>query len=501
MKKKIFIILLLLVSVVLIGCGESTTNKTTNKPTIPVQTTKEITTIKEVTTTKPTTRITTIPTTVISTTTEEIVTRITFPDEILNYRNSKLNSIPTQMKLELQKDFKFFWEKANKDKSSSGYGLIPDYYDVINRRSGACSIASVGFGLSMIPVGVEYGWITEEEGRERVYGTLNTIWNLKNIHGFYYHFLNMITGARDGNCEVSIIDTALMICGILTAGKYFGGEIYDLACDIYERVEWNWYYNESTYRFYMGYNPDSKKFAGAWDYMAEQLMIYFLAAGSPTYPVDAKAYKRMCITTIPKKVEKTSEYDAFYPTWIGSMFAYQFSHAWVDFRNIIDENGINWFDNSVNATKASISYAKQLSAEWEAINEKSYGNSATLGPNGYKGSYGIRPCISNGNLVDGTMVIHGSLASIVFTPNEAKEAAKYLYNVPNLWDSDWGFIDSYNLGTLTDDYEWYCPNIYGLNKGITGLMIENYVSNMIWNIFMSIPYVQTGLTELGFSEV
>lgn len=408
---------------------------------------------------------------------------------------------------ELKGCFDFFWETANSNEESKGYGLIPDRYNVsITKDSPTiASIASVGYGLSVIPIGVENNWITKEEGENRAYRTLLTLQNMRKTHGFFYHFVNMKSGTREWESEVSIIDTAICMNGALTVGQYYGGRVLKLARELYENVEWNWYYDPTMLRFYMGYSPESG-FTGSWDMYAEQLMVYILAAGSPKYSVGKESYNFM--KTSSKKASKTSDYDSFYTTYTGSIFTYQFSHAWCDFRNINDEAGVNWFDNSVNASKAAIVWAIKNSVNYKTYSETSWGPTACDGPNGYSGSYGSAPTAGGKPLTDGTIPPCGAIGSIVFTPEESIAAMNNYKSYDKLW-SKYGFKDAYNLGTTETHTDntinisssgWYATDVIGIDKGVSALMIENYLSEMIWNIYMDISYVQTGLQKLGFTN-
>lgn len=432
------------------------------------------------------------------------------PINTKDYRTEVRQDVDPVVLEELELGFKFFWETANTDLESSGYGLIPDRFNTLTDGIGSmASIASVGYGLGAIPIGIEYGWITKEEGYERALNTLKTLMNMNTTHGFYYHFVNRKTGLRfDNNVEVSVIDTAIAVNGALTVGQYFGGEVLKLAHDIYKRVEWDWYYNKDVNKFYMEYKPETG-FAGTWNEYAEQLMVHVLAAGSPTHKVGKEAYTFMKFNS--KKADKTNDYDSFYMTWTGSLFVYQFSHAWIDFRNIRDEAGVDWFENSVNASKASLAYAVSRSGDYKTYNEVSWGATACDGPNQYKGEYGFGPNSggSKNRIVDGTIPPCGAIGSIVFTP-EASIAAMKNYRTYDLLWSKYGFVDAYNLGEQEgyDDPSinigktgWYATDIIGIDKGISVIMIENYISGFIWNMFMDNQYVQAGLEELGFSEV
>ena len=419
-----------------------------------------------------------------------------YPVNNKSYRVNVRQNVDEVVLEELELAFDFFWETQNTNESQAGYGLIPDRYHTNTNTVGTvASIASVGFGLTAIPVGVENGFITREEGEERAFKTLESMLKLDRRHGFFFHFMSMTTGERVWESEVSIIDTALFINGALTAGQFFGGRTQKLAEQLYEEIEWNWYYDAAQSRFYMGYWPE-RGFAGHWDSYAEQLMLYVLAAGSPTYPVGKSAYNRMKLSSTLHS--STENYGAFYSTHTGSIFTYQFSHAWIDFESYNDVAGFNWFTNSVHATEAAIAYAKTLTSIYPGINENSWGMSAADGPNGYKGNYGSGPSAGNAHFNDGTVPAYGAIGSIVFKPEAAINAMKNYRTFPQ-FHSKYGFKDAYNLSVGVNG--WFGNDIIGIDKGISLVMLENYMSGMIWEIFMEIDYVQEGLKNLEFQKV
>ena len=434
------------------------------------------------------------PSTSIPTSSTVISTSVDYREDV-----KEVDQIVTD---ELKGCFDFMYETAVTEEGSSAYGLIPDRYNVRTNKSGAfASIASVGFGLASLPTGVENEWITKEEGYERTLKTLdNLLNNVERVNGFYFHFLNMTNGRRYGKVEVSVIDTAILVCGALTAGRYFGGECEQKAYELYADVDWSLYYDEGTMMFYMGYSPENG-FSGAWDHCAEQLMVYVLAAGSPVeeHRVSSDAYKVMLSKT--KKCNSLGNYEGYYMSWHGSIFTYQFSHAFIDFRNIVDYKGVNWFDNSVNASKAAIDYAVIKSTEYKTYSDRSWGFTACDGPNGYSGEYGFAPnAYGKVAKLDGTVPPCGAIGSIPFTPEASIRAMKNYATYENLW-SKYGFVDAYNLGPVGEDQTpWYASDVIGIDKGISALMIENYMSEMIWNIFMDINYIQDGLNELGFTS-
>lgn len=390
---------------------------------------------------------------------------------------------------ELKKSYNFFIKEANTNINSNGFGLIRDKTLL---AKDVASIASVGYGLASLIIGVEHKWIKYQKAYDRANKTLDTfINNVENKNGFYYHFVNMKTGKREWNCEISIIDTAIFICGAITAGEYFGGEIKQKAEILYKKINWEWYRNKESNYFYMGYTPE-KGFWGHWDMYAEQLMLYVLGVGSPTCPVD----KNMYYDFKRKKANYKNIEDIIY-TYCGTLFTYQFSHAWIDFRNIIDKDSINWFENSIKATKANRQYCIDNKERYKTYGENSWGITSCLGPKGYC-AFGAKPCEVNLNIEnDGTITPCGAIGSIVFTPEESIKAMEYYYNTfPKLWGK-YGFKDGYNL---EKDRPWFAKEYIGIDKGIEILMIDNYLNGTVWKYFMRNKYVKKGLEKIGFTK-
>ena len=196
-----------------------------------------------------------------------------------------------------------------------------------------------------------------------------------------------------------------------------------------------------------------------------------------------------------KKEEYQNIKDIIY-TYCGTLFTYQFSHAWIDFRNKKDLNGTDWFENSIKATKANRQYCIDNKDKYKTFGENSWGLTACIGPKGYSGGFGARPCMANlDENNDGTISPCGAIGSIVFTPTKTLQAMEYYYNTfPKLWGK-YGFKDGYNL---EGDKPWFSKEYIGIDKGIELLMIENYLDGTIWKYFMKNKYVQTGLERLGF---
>ena len=474
MKKLFLNILLILVAVfTLVGCNEEGKLPSSQTPTVEVPKTE-------------------IP---VGTPTVEVPT----PTPTV----SDVKELTEATAAEAKKCFDFFWERANKTLTSKGYGLIPDRYP----NNGLASIASSGFGLTAIPIGVENGWITYEQGYERVLTTLQAMKGLERHGGFFYHFYNYYNGEVASNSEVSNIDTAIFLCGALFAGQYYGGEIQKLAYEYYDEVNWPWYINPVTNQFYMSCKPQkdsqgnvtSYKFEGAWDFYGEQLMMYFLAAGSRTYPIDVTVYDAF------EKHYGTYKSYTFINSWFGSIFTYQFSHAWIDFRNIVDKDGIDWYENSVKATYASQKYCIDQSYRYDTFSALSWGLTACDGPKGYSGYYGA-PASGRDNTAhktDGTVALCGAIGSICFAPEIVIPTIDYFYTAleGDLFDEDgYGFLDSYNVGLAAYPYGWVAEDVIGIDKGVSLLMIENYRSEFVWEVFMECEFMDRAIEVLQFNE-
>ena len=274
---------------------------------------------------------------------------------------------------ELKGSYNFFIKEANLDKNSKGYGLIRDK-NVYEKE--VSSIASVGYGLAALIIGAKRKWIKYEKAYERANKTLDTFLNnVEGKNGFYYHFINMNTGKTEWNCEISIIDTGIFICGVIAAGEFFQNEVKEKAEELYKRINWEWYRNKENNYFYMGYRPEIG-FWGQWDRYAEQLMLYVLGIASPTFPVNKEMYNSMK----KEKADYENIKDIIF-TYYGTLFTYQYSHAWIDFKDKEDLEGIDWFDNSIKATLANRKYCIKNSKKFKTYGENSWGLTACVGPN------------------------------------------------------------------------------------------------------------------------
>lgn len=372
-----------------------------------------------------------------------------------------------------RKTFLYFWEQA-----SPKTGLIADS----SLPGSPSSIASVGFGLTALCIAHSRGWITYKQAHERVLQILHTFKNkLKHEHGFYYHFVDMETGQRAWNSEVSSIDTTLFIAGALFAGEYFPDtEIQKLANELYERVDWQWMMNGQKLMS-MGWNPEHGFLKNTWDWYSEGILIYALAIGSPTHPIPSESWFAWRRTK-----GSYANYEVIH-SYFGSLFTYQFAHAWIDFRDLYDGD-INYWKNAVNAVLANRHFSVDQQERYKGYGENGWGLTAGEGPDGYKG-YGAKPAASLFH--DGTINPYGMVASVPLVPYVALPSLHALYETygDKVYGS-YGFKAGFNV-----DRDWWANHYIGIEQGVSILMIENYRSGMVWDYFMRHAAIQRWITQ------
>lgn len=403
----------------------------------------------------------------------------------------------TLLENELKGSFDFFVDFTNLNPKSKGFGLTVDSTKVRE----IASIASVGFALSAWVIGVERGYLSKEKGLDIVRQTLYTLLHhTSHYRGFFAHFLDMETGARLRKCEYSTIDTALCLNGVITAAAYFeDATVRELAQQLLERVDWDFIIFERGDKtlFRMAYNPDADGdyvegepgYISQWDMAAEQKMMYLQAAGMVEAAVARKLYQGFA---------RDTEYYEGQPIIYnpgGNLFAYQFSKAWFDAGSYLDPDGIDWFNNTRLATLANRAYCIEQSSKFKTYHANSWGISCGDSPWGYDVS-GSTPCYYEPK-PNGTVSIYGALSSLPFTPEPVLAMMHYLHdNHPQTWGM-YGFFDAYNLDVSPP---WYSSALYGINKGCSMLMIENYLTRLIWDVYTESAYIQKALAVLGFQR-
>ncbi len=391
--------------------------------------------------------------------------------------------------------FNYFWFEAN-----PANGLIKDR----STSDSPCSIAATGFGLSAICIGVDHGWVTREAARDRVLATLRTFWQepqgsgdgyIGNF-GLFYHWLDMTTATRTWDSELSTIDTGLLLAGILDAKQYFSGTdsveqlIRGLADSIDQRMNWEMMrYHRNGIA--LKWTPTGG-FDGEWIGYNEASIMYILALGSPTYPVATVAW-----TTWTQGYSWQEYYGQSYVNF-PPLFGHQYSHCWIDYRNIADAymrgKAITYFENSRRATLAQRSYCITNPGRHVGYSDSLWGLTAGDGPppTGYT-ARGAPPAQQD----DGTIAPTAAASSIAFAPEVVIPVLHNLWNnyATKLW-GQYGFRDGFNL-----DVDWWDTDYLGIDQGPIVIMIENYLNRGVWNRFMQSPDVQRGLQRAGFLPV
>jgi hypothetical protein len=404
--------------------------------------------------------------------------------------------------------FLYFVETTN-----PANGLIAD----TSRNGSPCSIAVVGFALSVFPVAVERGWIERKDAVERSLALLRFFKDsdqsgapdATGYKGFYYHFLSMETGARVWQSELSMVDSALLIAGALTAATYFSRddadevELREIADALYRRVDWRWAQDERGV-IRQGWKPESGFLHYVWQGYNEAIVLYVLALGSPTHSLEGDGYEAWTVTY---QWENLYGYDFLYA---GPLFIHQFSHAWLDLRGIRDnfmrEKCCDYFENSRRAVLIQQEYAQRNPNELAGYDEYCWGLTACDGPaeemsipnGGRRHIFGYAARGVPYGPDDGTLSGWAPLASLPFAPEIAlRTAGCMLERYPEMFRER--YASSFNPSLVRSDGKvWVSRGHYGLDQGIVVMMIENYRSELIWRLTRSCSYISTGLGRAGF---
>ena len=375
--------------------------------------------------------------------------------------------------------FQFFWDEA-----SQKTGQVKDRALANGNDSRMMSsIAATGFGLTSLCIGDQRGYGKSPEILERVQKTLRFLANdLPNEHGFFFHFIHMETGERWEKCELSSIDSSLLLCGVLTARQYFADqEIKDLATKIYERIDWPWMLDGAS-TLSMGWTPESGFLNARWEHYCELMMIYLLAVGSPTHPIPASSWDAWTRPRI--------QYQGIdYISGNDPIFTHQYSQAWFDFRKKRDAYA-DYFENSVKATTAHKLFCMSLDDKFPDYSESLWGISASDYVNGYTAWGGPPPQ----GPIDGSIVPCATGGSLPFLFDDCMRVLRNLrgHYREKAWVK-YSFVDAFN--PLTG---WYDSDVLGIDLGITMLMAENHRTGLIWNTFMKNPEAQSAMQKVGF---
>jgi hypothetical protein len=396
-------------------------------------------------------------------------------------------------------------------------GLIADK----SRDGWPASIAATGLALAAYPVAVERGFMTRAEAAAITLTTLQFFLNsaqstapdATGYKGFYYHFLDMTTGRRAWQCELSTVDSAFLLAGALTAAAYFDAEddhehqIRIVADALYRRADWRWAQHGAATLTH-GYKPRRGFLDHRWQGYDEALLLYVLALGSPTYPLPAESYPAWLSSYVWKRIY---EYEFVYA---GPLFIHQLSHVWIDFRGIQDDymraRGIDYFENSRRATFVQREYAIRNPREFAFYGKDCWGLTASDGPgpvtlkvDGVQRQffdYLARGAPHGPD--DGTIAPWAVVASLPFAPELVMPAVRYFVDVVHLEEPQaFGFKATFNPTypvSSGSPYGWVSPWNFGLNQGPIVLMIENHRTDLIWRLMRGCPYLVQGLRRAGF---
>jgi hypothetical protein len=412
----------------------------------------------------------------------------------------------------LQRDtFKYFWKETNPDN-----GLLAD-----NTSGNApVSIAGVGYALAAYTVGTERGWIKRHQGAQRTLATLRFFWNspqgeepdATGYKGFYYHFLDIETGRRTWESELSTIDTTILLMGALTVALYFDRdteeerEIRSLVSALYRRVDWHWALDGGAAVTH-GWKPESGFLKYRWEGYNEALILYVLGLGSPTHPLPDESYKAWAKTYRWKKIY---EIEFLYA---GPLFVHQLSHIWIDFRNIQDDfmraHAIDYFENSRRAAYVQQAYALRNPKNFVGYGECCWGITASSGPGPamrkvrgvVRRFYGYHARSVPFGPDDGTLAPWATAAALPFAPEIVLPT---LFNFKENWGemiSEYGITCSFNPTFPSREKKragWISGGYYGIDQGPVILMIENYRSGFLWRLMRQCPYIIRGLSRAGF---
>ena len=397
-------------------------------------------------------------------------------------------------------------------------GLVRDS----TRKAAPCSIAVVGFALAAYAAGAERGFISRAEAVERVLITLRFFWNspqgvgrdATGYKGFFYHFLDMDTGRRAWESELSTIDTTFLLSGALAAATYFDRETDDereiarLGEALYRRADWQWALNGGPTVAH-AWKPERGFLKARWEGYSEAILLYVLGLGSPTHPLPQGSYDAWT---------RTYRWRRLYGReflYAGPLFIHQLSHVWIDFRGIQDDymrhRGIDYFENSRRATYAQQQYAIRNPKGFEGFGEYCWGLTASDGPGpsirriggidrrffDYKARsipYGPD---------DGTLAPWAAIASLPFAPEIVLPTIRHFGDAYPQLLGDYGLRCSFNPTFKTGSGHregWHSQGYYGLEQGPIVLMIENHGSGFLWRLMKRCPSLVTGLRRAGFAN-
>lgn len=425
-----------------------------------------------------------------------------------------------------ERTFRWFWDSANR-----ANGLVPDR----SPRPSFCSIAAVGFALGAYAAGAERGWCRRADAAELTLTAIRFLWNapqgpqasgVSGYKGFFYHFLDMETGCRFRDVELSSVDSTILFLGALFAAEYYDGdasaerEIRELANKLYARADWTFFRSDGRRAISMGWHPEQGLIPANWVGYNEGMMVNILALGAPDHPLPPEVW---------------TEWTATYPDfWRGEgptrhlgyapLFVHQYSQLWVDFRGIYDapmrSAGFDYFENSRRATLANWAWCAKNPMGWDGYSNRVWGLTACDGPGSFElmfrgekrqflGYSARGPLTEPAGVDDGTIAPTAALGSLPFAPEIVIPTAGELIKRPGLF-RHYGFVDAFNPsfrdarakvdnGSVDPVHGWIDDDFLGIDQGPILLQAANYRSELIWSRTRRSPAIRRGLLRAGFT--
>lgn len=393
---------------------------------------------------------------------------------------------------EVDRSIRWLWDYSTSDPNAGGYGLVRDRDD----NDAVASIAATGFAMAAWCIGIERRVLDRAAVIDRIRGSLRALaGTVPQRAGMMMHFVVPQTGRAALNSEYSTIDTTLALCGAIVAAGYTRDPVIaGLTDDLLDRVEWAAYLRRTTKRTYlrMGWSDTTNGFVGTWNMTAEQLCMYLLAAGHPDVPADtATALYR----DFNRPVGRYLGDDFFFEPG-GTLFTYQYSHAFFPFQDWQDADGFDWFENSRRATLANRAWCLENTAGFRTFDQGLWGSTANDGPSGYTVN-GAEPCYGRPRN-DGTIAPYALVGALPFAPDEAADALRVLrQRYPQAW-GQYGFCDA--VGDVAGK-PWVARSRLGIDKGLTVLAGASALgSRLVWNCFGAHPWIARGAATLGFTR-
>lgn len=360
---------------------------------------------------------------------------------------------------------------------ASNFG--PDKHDV-------ASVASTGYGLAALPIGVERGWAKRTDAMRQAERALRFVLGMPHKRGWLYHFVDWRTGERRWDCEISSIDTALLVAGALSCGRYFRGNVERLADRLYDRLDWTWMRTNGGAKpdklvLSHGWKPETGFLASDWDSYCEHMLLYLLGLGARNNPLGPKSWTAW--------TRGSYEYGGMRTIAGGPLFWHQMSHGYYDFRGRKDGLGHDYHQAAAIATRTQRRFCADNPTQRKGYGAYGWGLNACDGPDGYM-AYGVpKP-------EDGTLSPTGVLASITVDPKSALGTAMHMRTAygPRIWGR-YGFVNAYNV-----DRDWFDRDVIGIDLGMALLAVENHRSGLVWRMMGSHPSTARAFGRAGFSR-